>query len=145
MFKPSAEKRASFDFVVAGKRIKEAYLMFEANDLAAAGKGLVRYSLQLEKYAAQFEKTKSQNQDVTTLANEVAEGLRDQEVLLSAIFQKSKENETFDELDVGFDDAYSNFGRTVFLINEVKPGLKNRFKSITGDDVIPAPSYPTPF
>ena len=133
MLKPTAEKKASFDFIVAGKRIKETYLLFLQNDLESTNKSLASYGLQLEKFNSQFEKAKSQNKDVTQLTMETAEGLRDQEMLLSAIFQKSKENETFDELDVGFDDAFSNFGRSVFLVNEVKPGLKDRFKSILGN------------
>ena len=144
--RPSAEKKASFDFVVAGKKLKETHMELEKNDLKNTRLGLLRYSRQLEKFADQFEKTKSQNQDMTSLALEVAEGLKDQETLIISIFNKYREKEKFDiDFDISFDDAFSNFGRSVFLVDNIKPGLKDRYKSITGDGNIPAPTYPTPF
>ena len=146
LVRPSAEKKASFDFIVAGKRLKETYMAHEANDLKNTKRGLLRYSRQLEKFAQQFEKTKSQKLDMTSLVLEVAEGLKDHETLLMAIFNKNREAGSLDsDLDMNLDDAFSNFGRAVFLVDEIKPGLKDRYKSITGDDSVPTIVYPTPF
>jgi|SRR3989344_6585298 len=133
VFRPTAEKKASFDFIVSGKRLKEAYLLLEKDDEKGTTRGLARYSRQLEKFAEQFEKTKSQNQDMTSLTMETAEGLKDHETLLIAILKKSQEDGLSSGFDVSFDDAFSNFGRVVYLIDDVKPGVKDRYKTITGD------------
>src|SRR3989344_9550861 len=63
-FNASAIKRAEFDLALSGKRLKEAYLFTEKNDVKNASKALFKYSRRLEKLTEQMEKAKIQNQVV---------------------------------------------------------------------------------
>ena len=144
-FQPSSAKRAQFDLVLSGKRIKETYLLMGQGDIKSASKNLKRYQSRLLLLNEQFNKARSQNQDVVVLVDLVAENLRDHETLFGAIAKKWKLEEDGFSFDDNFEAAISQFSNTVVLIDEVKPGLKDRFKTIignqqSGDNIIVAPS-----
>lgn len=129
-FQPSSVKRAEFDLILSGKRLKETYLLLEKDDTKSASQNLKRYAHRIEKMIGQFEKARSQNQTVATLADLTAENLRSHEILFYAIFEKGKlkDDEFFDE---NFEIAVDAFIKSVGAIDSVKPGLRNRFKTAT--------------
>src|SRR4030042_1618045 len=107
LFQPSAVKRAQFDLVLSGKRLKETYLLFEKNDAKKANYNLGRYSQRVTKMISQLEKARSQNQDVKTLIGTIADDLQSHEILLFAINQKGV------SVDDNFDIAISSFTSAV--------------------------------
>ena len=126
-FNASSVKRAEFDLVLSGKRLKEAYLFTEKNDVANASKSLSQYSNRLDKLTEQMEKAGSQNQDVLELSEKIADQLALQERLLYAISQKSQDYQNSYNFDDNLKRAKNEFKETVSAIDNVKPGLKDRF------------------
>lgn len=130
-FQPSSAKKASFDQILASKRIKETYLLIGKNDKKRASKNLVNYSKRLDKMVSQLEKARGQKQDVVKQVMEIAEGLKNQETLLLATHQKWD----LAEDDFGFEQNYKraieSFTRAALALNEVAPGIKDRFKTAT--------------
>ena len=126
-FNASSVKRAEFDLVLSGKRLKEAYLFTEKNDVANASKSLFQYSRRLEKLTEQMEKAGSQNQDVLELSEKIADQLALQERLLYAISQKSQDYQNSYNFDDNLKRAKNEFKETVSAIDNIKPGLKDRF------------------
>ncbi len=143
---PSAAARAGFDLVLAGKRIKEAYLLTQSGDFENASHGLFNYSKRLDKLVFQFEKARSQNQEVVPLADRIAEGLKDHETLLSAINQKWQGQEDAYDFDTNLAGAVSAFSKMALAIDNVRPGLKDRFMLVvdkgTDDVILPYVSPP---
>ncbi|MEX2027879.1 MAG: DUF5667 domain-containing protein [Candidatus Curtissbacteria bacterium] len=135
---PSSAKRTQFDMILSGKRLKESYLLAANGDLKNASRNMVRYSDRLKKMVNGLDKAKSQNQDVSGLASEIAENLRSQEVLFFAI---GKRTEGMDD-EYGFDENYQKatlaFVDAVGVLNDFKPGIRDRFRSATnsvGEDL----------
>ena len=126
-FNASSVKRAEFDLVLSGKRLKEAYLFTEKSDVKNAGKSLSLYGNRLEKLTEQMEKARSQNQDVLELSEKIADELALQERLLYAISQKSQDYQNSYNFDDNLKRAKNEFKETVSAIDNVKPGLKDRF------------------
>lgn len=126
-FQPSSAARTQFDLVLSGKRIKEAYLTANAGDFKNSRRALENYRGRLEKLVWQFEKARSQNQEVVPLADRIAEGLKDHEIMLAAIDKKWQGQEDAYDFDSNFADAVSGFSNAALAIDNVKPGLKNRF------------------
>ena len=130
-FQPSSLERAKFDFVVSGKRLKESYILLSQNDVRRASRALVDYSKRLTKMNEQIEKARSQNQDVAVVTFEIAEGLRNHEVLLYAISKKWEligDSYNFDE---NLSLSVLRFIETVKVLDNIKPGIKDRFKTAT--------------
>src|SRR3990167_10356565 len=67
-FNASSVKRAEFDLVLSGKRLKETYLLTEKNDVKRASRSLFIYSQRLQKLTEEMEKARSQNQNVLALS-----------------------------------------------------------------------------
>lgn len=128
LFQPSSVKRAEFDLILSGKRLKEAYELSQKNESRLAFRALERYSLRLLKMAENLNKARSQNQEIGPFVDELAENLKNHEVLFFAI---SREAERLgdDNLKLNFQRAIDSFIETVEIINEVRPGLKDRFKT----------------
>src|SRR3989344_3221200 len=126
-FNASSAKRAEFDLTLSGKRLKEAYLLTEKNDVKNASKALFKYSRRLEKLTKQMEKAKIQNQVVVELSEKIADSMEMHERFLYAISQKSESYQNSYSFDDNLKRANSEFKETVFVIDKVKPGLKNRF------------------
>jgi len=126
-FNASSVKRAEFDLSLSGKRLKEAYLLTEKNDVKNASKALSQYSNRLEKLIEQMEKAGSQNQDVLELSEKIADQLALQERLLYAISQKSQDYQNSYNFDDNLKRAKNEFKKTVSAIDNIKPGLKDRF------------------
>ena len=126
-FNASSANRAEFDLTLSGKRLKEVYLFTEKNDVKNASKSLSQYSNRLEKLIEQMEKARSQNQEVLELSEKIADELALQERLLYAISQKSGDYQNSYNFDDNLQRANNEFKKTVSAIDNVKPGLKNRF------------------
>ena len=126
-FNASAAKRAEFDLTLSGKRLKEAYLLTEKNDVKNASKALFKYSRRLEKLREQMEKAKIQNQVVLELSEKIADDMAMHERFLYAISQKSESYQNGYNFAGNFQKAENEFMETVFAIDNVKPGLKDRF------------------
>ena len=126
-FNASSVKRAEFDLVLSGKRLKEAYLFTEKNDVANASKSLFQYSRRLEKLTEQMEKAGSQNQDVLELSERIADDLSMHERLFYVLSQKSESYQNGYNFAGNFQKAENEFKETVLAIDNVKPGLKGRF------------------
>lgn len=123
---PSSVKRAEFDFVLSGKRLKEVYILLDRGDSKSAKKSLLRYSTKLEDVGRQLEKARSQNQDVAALVAQMADGFKYQEVLLFAIAQKAQGS----DLDTTINIAGASFVATIKIVNNISPGVEDRFKTI---------------
>jgi len=126
-FNASSVKRAEFDLTLSGKRLKEAYLLTEKNDVANASKALFKYSRRLEKLREQMEKAKIQNQVVLELSEKIADDMAMHERFLYAISQKSEGYQNSYNFADNFQKAENEFKDTVLAIDNVKPGLKDRF------------------
>ena len=130
-FQPSSVEKANFDLVLSDKRLKEAYLLLQKNDVKNSSRSLKRYGQRLEKMISQLEKAKSKNQDISPQVQVVAEEFRHHETLFFATLRKwqdFKEGYSFDE---NFEMAISSFTKAVITIDNIKPGLKDRFKTVT--------------
>ena len=146
-FRPSSLEKARFDSILSGKRLKETYLLLEKGDIKNASKSLRRYLKRLDSMNRQTEKARSQNQSVVAFIDETAEGLKLHEVLLSAISKKWQNYQEGYNFDDNFDAAFGEFINTILTIDNIKPGLKNRFKTATssatlenGPSAAPTPS-----
>lgn len=135
---PSAAARAGFDLVLSGKRIKEAYLLTQSGDFENTSQGLLRYSKRLDRLVFQFEKARSLGQEVVPLADRIAEGLKDHETMLAAINQKWQGQEDAYDFDINLALSVSAFAKTALAIDNVRPGLADRFTIVVdeADDVI---------
>ena len=140
----SSANRAQFDFVLSGKRLKEVYLLLDRGDVKSANKTLLRYSSRLAAMDTQLEKARSQNQDIAEIVAEMAEGFKNQEVLLFAISKKGSADDS--NFDNSLSTAQSSFIKAVFEINNVRPGVKDRFKTVTDKEKVEASqsAVPTP-
>lgn len=129
-FQPSSAKRAEFDFVLSGKRLKEAYLLLLKGDMIGANKALGKYAERTEKMINNLRRARSQNQNVNPVVLEIGEELKSHEVLLSAI---NKQRRIVDAglIEDNFKKSLGVFIDAVTAINEVKPGIRDRFKSAT--------------
>jgi len=130
-FQPSSVNKASFDQILATKRIKETYLLIGKNDKKRASKNLIAYSKRLDKMVGQLEKARGQKQDVVKQVMEIAEGLKNQETLLLATHQKWDLAEDDFDFEQNYKKALESFTRAALALNEVAPGIKNRFKTAT--------------
>lgn len=143
--KPSAAKKAEFDMTLAGKRLREAYELLAKNDVKRSSKALTRYSTRLNEAVEQFEKARSQNQEVLTLSSKMANSLGTHETILSVLSEKWQYREDGAGFDGNFSSAFGGFATAVDAINNVQPGLKNRFISLDKEETIPSPiPSPTP-
>ncbi len=150
-FQSSSVKKTDFDLTLADKRIKEAYLLLAKEDTKSAGNALLGYSNRVDTMMTQLDRARSQNQDVVPLIGEIADDLRNHEIILSAIDKlRSKNNEKFNaEFDSDMDRAVGSFVKAILGLDSIKPGIRDRFKFSTGSAVInqfvpsPTPS-PTP-
>lgn len=147
-FQPSARERAGFDLVLSGKRLKETYLLLKEGNVKDASSNLMKYAARVDKMVEQVEKARGQNQDVAALVDRIAEDLRVQETLLFAIDREYKNFEDSFDFDARFGDAFGAFGRAVRAIDNVRPGLIDRFKSVADEDeennFVPPSIYPVP-
>lgn len=124
----SSAKRAEFDFVLSGKRLKETHLLLEENDIEGASNNLRRYGGVLERMIAQVEKARSQNQEVIPLVDLIVEGLQVHETLLFAILQRAPEKDS--SFDNNFSLAISAHAETVISLDRIKPGIRSRFNTV---------------
>ena len=124
ILQPSATKKAEFDSVLAGKRLKETYLLMEKNDVSGAQKNLDRYAKRLNMMVGEIQKAKSQNEDIAQEVDAIVEGFVNQEVLLAFILQK---NGDYKLSGVAVTDAFS---QAVGSLDTIRPGLKDRFKML---------------
>lgn len=133
-FKPSAVERSQFDLTLSGKRLKETYMLMVKSDYKRAGGNLTRYVKQNESVIRQLEKARSQNQAVEPAIGAMADSLRFHEELLIAIYdirQSSGDNNNFDG---SFSQAIDGFRALVGKIDNINPGIKNRFKISKAND-----------
>lgn len=122
-FQPSSAKRAEFDELLSQKRLKESYLLIKSGDLSGGKKSLLRYRDRLKVMEENIDKARSQNQDVIVIVSEIAEDFKNQEILLAALNTRfSKEG-----IDEEIAKAIEAFDGAVMFINNISPGVKNRF------------------
>jgi len=147
-FKPSSVKKAQFDLVLSGKRLKESYILLEKNDVLESGDTLERYSAVLNRMIWQLEKARSQNQEAVELVNEIADTLTYHEVLFWAIEKSWQGKEDSYSFDEKLTRAVSGFETTIMAVDKIKPGIKHRFKSLKETEYETLPESlpsPTPF
>ncbi len=133
-FTPSSAKRADFDFTLATKRIKESYLMLVKNDLKKSSRSLKGYSQQLNKTMAQLDKARSQNQDVVPQVARMAEEFRFHEIFLSEMIARFETIEDGYDFDENLNSAIDAFSRSILALNNISPGLKDRFPSVVVEE-----------
>lgn len=129
LFQPSSAKRANFDLILSSKRLKEAQNLLVKNNHNMTTKSLKRYSSQLNKMNNNLNKARSQNQEISPLVAQMAEMLKDHEVLLFDIRETLNRSDD-KQLEEGFTIAMAGFKKSVLLLETIKPGVKNRFKSV---------------
>lgn len=128
--KHSAAKRAQFDVIVSGKRLKEAYLLINSGKVKAANGSLRSYADTLDRMTRELEKARSQTQDIAAIVGEAAENLRLEETLFAAIYESWKIKEDQENFDVNFATAFVSFSKAVMTLDGIQPGIKDRFKSL---------------
>lgn len=148
-FQASSAARAQFDLVLCGKRLKESYLLLEQGDVKNSSETLDSYSERLIKMVAQLEKARSQNQDVVPLVDIIAGELEIHETILAAINREWQGQGDSYDFDTNFADAIFGFRKAVSAINNVRPGLKDRYEIPIDDNVntnvVPYVSPPVTF
>lgn len=128
--KHSAAKRAQFDVIVSGKRLKEAYLLFNEGKIKSAGGSLRSYAKTLEAMTVELETARSQTQDVAAIVGEAAENLRLEETLFAAIYESWKLKDDQENFDVNYAKAFASFSKAVMTLDGIQPGIKDRYKSL---------------
>lgn len=143
-FTASAVERAEFDFMISGKRLREAYLLLEKGDSPRMQTALSSYSKYLKKSFEQFNKAKSQNQEIVPAVDKIVSGLGYHEILLIYMAANSDSSPALDH-------AVDSFKGYVTDLESVKPGIKTRFKLLKTteenkilDTPSPAPMPETP-
>lgn len=131
-FQPSFRERAQFDYTISSKRLKEAYLLSSRGDLGKTRGELSSYAVTLGKIEGQFEKARSQNQDVTAIVDKISDNLKYQEVLLSALSNLNVQNRA--EFGDKLEESLNSFGDFVLYLDKIKPGVRNRFQLFTKED-----------
>lgn len=126
-FKPSALKKAEFDAVLTGKRLKEAYLTLNNSKIKESQKSLEKYAFRLEKMIAQMEKARSQNQDVAPFVDQTAEIFKSHETLIAAIYQKWQEKDDMYSYDESLQKSIESYKKAIMAFENIKPGVKDRF------------------
>lgn len=132
-FKPSVVKRAEFDMVLSGKRLKEATLSLKTSDLKKASRSLKRYQERLISLDKQLVKAQSQNQDVVPLVSKMADDLQVHETLIFVIANGWETKEDAYDFDENLSKSISAFSQIVEKIDSIKPGLGGRFKISTNE------------
>lgn len=127
-FQPSSAKRAKFISVLSGKRLKETYLLVENNKTDEALGNLIRYTAVNNELMSQLKRARGQNQEVSPLALEIAEDFKNHEILLFGILTDLQIEDS--KIAEEFDRGVKSFAKVVLTINEIKPGLKDRFKTV---------------
>jgi len=146
-FQPSAAKKAQFDVVLSGKKLKESYLLLIRGDVPNSGRTLASYSKRLDKMVDQLERARSQNQEVSSLVDFMAENLRVHETVFFGIQKEWELVEDVYDFDSNFARAVASHAAAVMAIDNVKPGLRDRFTTDDGEateEAKPTP-YPTPY
>lgn len=129
-FQPSSAKVAQFQAVLSGKRLKETYKLILEGKNAKAFDNLVKYQSINKKVIDKLQKAIGQNQEVTPLVMEIAEGLKSQEVLFYAILTHNAGLMDHDDYKSRFEKAVESFINVAMTINDIKPGIKDRFKTV---------------
>lgn len=129
-FQPSSAKVAQFQAVLSGKRLKETYQLILESKNPEAFDNLVKYQSTNKKVIEKLQKAIGQNQEVTPLAMEIAEDLKSQEVLFYAILINDAGLISNDNYKSRFEKAVESFISVVMTINNIKPGIKDRFKTV---------------
>lgn len=127
-FQPSSAKRAEFDFILAGKRLKESFLLLEKNEEGSAAKSLRKYKKSISNMSSNLNRARAQNQEVKPFVEFIADGLKNHEALFYAI-SKKVETSGDDGLRTSFSQAIEGFVDVIDTLESVRPGLKNRFKT----------------
>ncbi len=131
IFQPSSVKRAQFDMTLAGKRLKESYLLAANGDIKNASANMIRYGNKLRDMTSELDRAKSQNQDIANLIGEIAENLKSQEVLFFAIGKRTEGLGDGYNFRENYNKAAAVFVDTVNALNNFRPGIRDRFKSAT--------------
>lgn len=122
-FKPSAARRAGFDFILSEKRLKESYLLLSSGEITKGNSNLKRYQSRLSEMIFQLDKARSQNQVIAGQIEFISNGFRNQEIFLLKINQDNMNN-------INYQESVESFSKAVIYIDVLLPGLKNRFKLI---------------
>lgn len=138
IFQPSSAKRSEFNLVLSGKRLKEAYLLVLKGNLSEANATLDRYGQQISEMTDNLQKARSQNQEVIPIVDQMAQNMQNHEILFSAISEKTSGAKRA-VLEPAFSNALKNFVKAVFVINTIKPGVKDRFKTATASAELKKP------
>jgi len=127
-FKPSAARRAEFDFILSEKRLKESYLLLKSGNNKKAESNLIRYKRRLAEMSFQIDKARSQNQDIAEQIAFIGDGFRKQEILLISINQEFI-------FDGKLESSIEAFSDAVDTIDILLPGLRNRFQLIKNRNI----------
>ena len=127
LIKPSPLRKAEFDFVLSGKRLKEAYLLLEKNNVKNSSAALNRYSRVAEKTVDELKKAKNQSQDVATAAGIIDGGLLHQLILLSAIEKKVDSFANDYNFNTNFSSAIDGFSQIVKEVDQISPGVGDKY------------------
>lgn len=126
-FKPSSAKKAEYDLRLSGKRLNEAYILTNEKKISKATGSLKSYKKLMDRMAHEFEKARSQNQDIAGLVGTTADVLKYHEILLASIYASSPEDDVYYDAMVG---AIESFKKSVLALNNIKPGISDRFDSV---------------
>lgn len=126
-FQPSSAKKAEYDLRISGKRLNEAYALTNEKKVSKAKDSLRSYKKLVDRMANEFEKARSQNQDIAGLVGATADVLKYHEILLSKIYSTSVEDEAYFD---AMEQAIESFKQAVLAINNIQPGISDRFESL---------------
>ncbi|MEK7580906.1 MAG: hypothetical protein AAB512_01360 [Patescibacteria group bacterium] len=133
-FKASSRDRAQFDYVLSSKRLKEAYLLARSGDYKGMGNAMSAYGKALVRTEDQLFKARSQNQEILPIVEKIAANLGYQETILVALENDGEQNGV---KNGALDRGIASFSKFVSGLDEMKPGLKGRYKVLTDFDSDP--------
>lgn len=96
--RPSTKDKAHFDAILAGKRIKEAYLLVEKKDYRRAREAVERYDQRMENLSKSLSSAQNQGQDVVKTVDLLSDHLGRHQDLMAQILATvpPEEKEVFD-------------------------------------------------
>lgn len=137
-FQPNAAAKSKWDLTLAGKRLKEAYLMAQKNDVKGAAAALDRYQVQIDDARVEFQKAKAANQNTESLSSEMATQLYYQQSVLAAFLTKLP-GDPRSATQRNVFKAARHLNNAVQMVIVEKPSVRDQFEKRMNEGIFTPP------
>lgn len=91
-FQPNSERKAEWQMILSGKRLKEAYLLIQKNKINQAANALAKYEEKIGQATREIDKAKGEGRDTARLIELLSDNLRRHEAVLDGVITKAPES-----------------------------------------------------